>query len=74
VSGPNPDEPRLAFERLFRDTRTDLLAYILRRSPTAEDAANVLAETYLVAWRKLDAIPKGDGRACGCSASLATCS
>jgi RNA polymerase sigma-70 factor (ECF subfamily) len=61
VSGPNPDEPRLAFEKLFRDTRTDLLAYILRRSPTAEDAADVLAETYLVAWRKLDAIPKGDG-------------
>jgi RNA polymerase sigma-70 factor (ECF subfamily) len=48
------------FERLFRDTRTDLLAYVLRRSRTAEDAADVFAETYLVAWRKVDAIPAGD--------------
>jgi RNA polymerase sigma-70 factor (ECF subfamily) len=49
-----------AFEELFRKTRTDLLAYLLRRSPSAEDAADVLAETYLIAWRKLNAIPKGD--------------
>jgi RNA polymerase sigma-70 factor, ECF subfamily len=49
-----------AFEQLFRDTRTDLLAYIVRRSVSAEDAADVLAETYLIAWRKLDAIPSGD--------------
>jgi DNA-directed RNA polymerase specialized sigma24 family protein len=54
-------EPRAAtFERLFRDTRIDLLAYVLRRSRTAEDAADVLADTYLVAWRRLDAIPGGD--------------
>ena len=49
-----------AFEQLFRDTRTDLLAYLLRRSPSPEDAADVLAETYLIVWRKLDAVPKGD--------------
>lgn len=49
-----------AFEQLFRDTRTDLFAYLVRRSSSAEDAADVLAETYLIAWRKLDAIPKGD--------------
>lgn len=53
-------DARAAFEQLFRDTRTDLLAYIVRRSQSAEDAADVLAETYLVAWRKLDAIPAGD--------------
>jgi RNA polymerase sigma-70 factor (ECF subfamily) len=51
------DNTRAAFEQLFRDTRRDLLAYIVRRSASAEDAADVLAETYLVAWRKLDAIP-----------------
>ena len=49
-----------AFDQFFRDTRTDLLAYIVRRSRTAEDAADVLAETYLVAWQKLDAIPPGE--------------
>jgi RNA polymerase sigma factor (sigma-70 family) len=53
-------EARAAFEQLFRDTRTDLLAYIVRRSQSVEDAADVLAETYLVAWQKLDAIPTGE--------------
>jgi RNA polymerase sigma factor (sigma-70 family) len=61
VSGPVRDEARGAFEQLFRDTRTDLLAYILRRLQSAEDAADVLAETYLIAWQKLDAIPTGEG-------------
>jgi RNA polymerase sigma factor (sigma-70 family) len=59
VSGP-AENPREHFEQLFRDTRTDLLAYILRRSRNAEDAADVLAETYLIAWQKLDRVPKGD--------------
>ena len=59
MSGPLHD-PRAAFEQLFRDTRTDLLAYILRRSAGAEDAADALAETYLIAWRKLEVIPPGD--------------
>ena len=59
MSGPT-DNPRATFEQLFRDTRTDLLAYVLRRSRNAEDAAYVLAETYLIAWHKLDRSPKGD--------------
>jgi RNA polymerase sigma factor (sigma-70 family) len=60
VNGVAPDA-RASFERLFRDTRTDLLAYIMRRSQSADDAADVLAETYLIAWQKLDAIPTGEG-------------
>jgi RNA polymerase sigma-70 factor (ECF subfamily) len=48
------------FEELFRETCTDLLAYVLRRSKTAEDAADLLAETYLIAWRKLERVPSGD--------------
>jgi RNA polymerase sigma factor (sigma-70 family) len=55
------DDARADFERLFRDTRSDLLAYIARRSQSAEDAADVLAETYLVAWQKLELIPTGEG-------------
>ncbi len=54
------EHPREIFEQLFRNSRTDLLAYILRRSRNAEDAADVLAETYLIAWQKLERIPKGD--------------
>jgi RNA polymerase sigma-70 factor (ECF subfamily) len=56
---PTSDQRR-AFEELYRSTRMDLLAYLVRRSETAEDAADVFAETYLVAWRRLDAIPAGD--------------
>jgi RNA polymerase sigma factor (sigma-70 family) len=59
VNGVAPDG-RAGFEQLFRDTRTELLAYIMRRSQSAEDAADVLAETYLVAWQKLDTIPTGE--------------
>lgn len=33
---------------------------MLRRSKSPEDAADVLVETYLIAWRKLDAVPRGD--------------
>jgi RNA polymerase sigma-70 factor (ECF subfamily) len=56
------DVRRRRFEELFRETRADLLAYLLRRSGGAEEAADVLAETYLVAWRKLEAIPDGPQR------------
>lgn len=49
-----------AFDHLYRTTRADLLAYLLRRAPSTEDASEVLSETYLVAWRRLDAIPPGD--------------
>lgn len=52
------DQP--LFERLVQTTRDDLLAYALRRSATPEDAADVLSETYLIAWRKLHKIPSGD--------------
>jgi RNA polymerase sigma-70 factor, ECF subfamily len=48
------------FEQLFKETRNDLLAYALRRTRSPEDAADVLAETYLIAWRKLDSIPRGE--------------
>ena len=47
------------FEQLFHETSRDLLAYTLRRTPSPEDAADVLAETYLIAWRKLESIPRG---------------
>jgi RNA polymerase sigma factor (sigma-70 family) len=60
--GTGEEARRRSFEQLFRDTRTDLLAYILRRADSAEDAADMLAETYLIAWKRLDAIPGGDQR------------
>lgn len=44
---------------LYQQTREDLLAFLLRRCATAEDAADCLAETYRVAWEKRQRIPAG---------------
>jgi RNA polymerase sigma factor (sigma-70 family) len=35
----------------------DVLAYALRRAPSAEDAADAVADTFLVAWRRLRDVP-----------------
>jgi hypothetical protein len=37
-----------------------LVAYAMRRVGTAEDAADVVAETMLIAWRRLDDVPPDD--------------
>lgn len=54
------EERQTRFERLFAATHTDLLAYALRRANSSEDAADVVGDTYLIAWRKLDSLPSGD--------------
>jgi RNA polymerase sigma factor (sigma-70 family) len=33
---------------------------VLRRTDNPDDAADVIAETFLTAWRRLDAVPPGD--------------
>jgi RNA polymerase sigma-70 factor (ECF subfamily) len=48
------------FEAIYRDTREQLLAYLLRRVPEPEHAADLLAEIYALAWRRIDAVPGGD--------------
>jgi len=60
MSGSAQTDPHAAFEELYWSTRTDLLAYLARRAAAPEEAADMLAETYLIAWRKLNAIPPGD--------------
>ncbi|MCZ2820941.1 sigma-70 family RNA polymerase sigma factor [Modestobacter sp. VKM Ac-2977] len=49
------------FETLFLDTRAPLLGYLTRRAP-AEDAADLLAEVYLIAWRRRTDLPSGGER------------
>ena len=55
------NEEQAQFEGLFRDTRAALLAYLTRRAPD-EDAAELLAEVYLVAWRRRADLPNGEER------------
>lgn len=47
------------FAELYRQHGRFVLAYALRRAEP-EDAADVVAETFLVAWRRLDEVPHGD--------------
>lgn len=54
------DEGRARFDALYRSAQARILAYALRRSPSAEDAADVAAETFAVAWRRLDQVPAGE--------------
>ena len=48
------------FEDLFRRTRADLLRYLARRAGNPEEAADLLADAYLIAWRRLEDVPAGE--------------
>ena len=49
------------FEALFRDTRAPLVDYLTRRAGS-EDAADLLAEVFLDAWRRRADLPSGEER------------
>ncbi len=51
------EERRSSFRRLYEAHADRVLAYALRRV-SAEEAADVVAETFLTAWRRLDIIPE----------------
>jgi RNA polymerase sigma factor (sigma-70 family) len=48
------------FGGLYREHGRAILAYALRRAGDPEDAADVVAETFLIAWRRLGDVPTGD--------------
>ena len=63
---PSPPPPDAAarqgrFEAVYTANHAPILGYALRRTTRPEDAADVLAETFLTAWRRLDEVPDGDG-------------
>ncbi|WP_203901929.1 RNA polymerase sigma factor [Virgisporangium aliadipatigenens] len=48
------------FEALYAATFDRILGYAVRRCDSAEDAADVVAETFAIAWRRIDAVPSGE--------------
>jgi RNA polymerase sigma-70 factor (ECF subfamily) len=54
------DERRRRFEQIYAACHDPVLGYVLRRTDNAHDAADILAETFLTAWRRLDDMPRGD--------------
>ena len=58
MTNPTTERSRLArFDELFTAHQHDVLAYALRRAQTAADAEDVAAETFTIAWRKLETVP-----------------
>jgi RNA polymerase sigma-70 factor, ECF subfamily len=45
--------------RLWQEHRPAVAAYALRRTSSPEDAAEVVADTFTVAWQRLDDVPSG---------------
>jgi RNA polymerase sigma factor (sigma-70 family) len=61
ITQPMEEERTRRFDRLFGEHRRAVLGYALRRADDPADAADVLAETFLIAWRRLDDVPFEEG-------------
>ncbi|KAB2350928.1 RNA polymerase sigma factor [Actinomadura rudentiformis] len=48
------------FEALFKQHSTSILGYLVRRVDAAEDAADLMAEVFAIAWRRIHDAPPGD--------------
>ena len=51
---------RERFRAVYEVSYPRILGYALRRTPAPEDAADVVSETFLAAWRRFDDMPPGD--------------
>jgi RNA polymerase sigma-70 factor (ECF subfamily) len=49
-----------AFRRLYADNFSAILSYALRRVGSLDDAADLVAETFMVAWRRRTEMPPAD--------------
>lgn len=54
---PRATSPLARFDALFTEHQRHVLAYAMRRAATLADAEDVTAETFTIAWRKIDAVP-----------------
>ena len=54
------EERQARFEHLYDQASLQVLGYALRRADSPEDAADVVSETFMIAWRRLDEVPVGD--------------
>jgi RNA polymerase sigma factor (sigma-70 family) len=64
-TAPPPDcrdggEHREAFASAYQALYVPVCGYVMRRVREPEDAADVIAETFLVLWRRFEEAPSGD--------------
>lgn len=55
-----PTSALARFDAIFSEHQRRVLAYAMRRTQTFADAEDVAAETFTIAWRKIDAIPSDE--------------
>jgi RNA polymerase sigma factor (sigma-70 family) len=48
------------FHRLYETGRGRVVAYAMRRTLNSEDAADVVAETFAIAWKRLETVPEDE--------------
>lgn len=48
------------FAELYSSLAAPILAYAARRTASPQDAADVMAEAFAIAWRRIDDVPAGD--------------
>jgi RNA polymerase sigma factor (sigma-70 family) len=53
-------DPIERFRAIYVENYLAIFGYALRRTATEDDAADVVAETFLVLWRRLNDAPAGD--------------
>jgi len=53
-------ERRERFEAIYRELYAPICGYTLRRVRDPEDAAEVIAETFVTLWRRFDRCPEGE--------------
>jgi Sigma-70 region 2 len=54
---PDADQRRHRFEAMYAAYHGPVLGYVLRRTENPDDAADVIADTFLTAWRRLEDLP-----------------
>lgn len=53
-------DDRSRFEEVYRRTYEQILGYAVRRCSSPDDAADVVAETFVIAWRRIAELPDGE--------------
>ncbi|WP_043634580.1 RNA polymerase sigma factor [Nonomuraea candida] len=48
------------FESVYQETYGRITAYAARRCDSPQDAADVVAETFAIAWRRIGEVPEGE--------------
>ena len=57
---PVPTSRLARFDEMFAAYQRHVLAYAMRRTHVPADAEDVAAETFVIAWRKFDAVPAAE--------------